>query len=73
MSGLTKNLKEQIDQIIGNFPTRESALLPLFNLVYKENGKIDNDNLKEISDIVNLPYDTVEKWFNNYRIFMPNR
>ena len=73
MPDFAQTAKEQIDQIISNFPTREAALLPLFHLAHKKCGKINDKVIKEISELVNLPCELVEQSFQHYRMFWPDR
>jgi len=73
MTSFKKDAKDEIEQILDNFPTREAALVPLFHLAYKYYGRIEQSLLTEISTIVNLSFEHVNKSFKQYQLFWPDR
>ena len=51
---LLEKHKEEIEDIIGRYPVRRSALLPLFNLAQQEEGYVSESAMKEIAGILKL-------------------
>jgi NADH-quinone oxidoreductase E subunit len=52
---MTEEVKETINRLIGRFPKKESALLPVLTLLQKRNGYISENDLKNISGILDVP------------------
>lgn len=52
---MTEEVKETINRLIGRFPKKESALLPVLTLLQKRNGYISENDLKDISGILDVP------------------
>ena len=51
---LTEKYQEEIDEIIGRYPVRRSALLPLLNLAQQEEGYVSEAAMKEIASILKI-------------------
>jgi NADH-quinone oxidoreductase subunit E len=51
---LREKYKDQIEQILGRYPTRRSAMLPLLNLAQAEEGHVSETAMKEIASILRL-------------------
>ena len=51
---LTEKYKDEIEQIISQYPVRRSALLPLLNLAQREEGYVSETAMKEIARILRL-------------------
>ena len=73
MSSLFEKFQSEIEQIVVNFPTKEAALIPLFHLIYKNIGRMNEETLKEISEILNMPFINVKKCFDQYQMYWPDR
>ena len=73
MIRLFEKYQSEIEQILNNFPTKEAALIPLFHLVYKNFGHMNEETLEEIGEIINMPFINVKKCFDQYQIYWPDR
>jgi NADH-quinone oxidoreductase subunit E len=51
---LRDKYQSQIDEILGRYPVRRSALLPLLNLAQREEGYVSEAAMKEIAGILRL-------------------
>ncbi len=51
---LREKYHAEIEEIIGRYPVRRSALLPLFNLAQEEEGYVSESAMKEIAGILKL-------------------
>jgi NADH-quinone oxidoreductase subunit E len=51
---LKEKYQKEIDDILGRYPVRRSALLPLLNLAQREQGYVSEAAMKEIAGILRL-------------------
>ncbi|HYF62332.1 MAG TPA: NAD(P)H-dependent oxidoreductase subunit E [Herpetosiphonaceae bacterium] len=61
--------RAEIDTILAKYPTKRSALLPLLYLAQDEYGRLDQNSLREVAEILDLPYTDVFEVAGFYTLF----
>jgi NADH-quinone oxidoreductase subunit E len=51
---LKEKYRDEIEELLGRYPTRRSALLPLLNLAQQEDGYVSEAAMKEIAGLLRL-------------------
>jgi NADH-quinone oxidoreductase subunit E len=63
-----KELKE-IENIKQKYPDNKSALLPVLWMVQEKEGWISNDSMKQVGDLLNIPYEHILGVITFYTMF----
>lgn len=61
--------RAEIDTILAKYPTKRSALLPLLYVAQDEYGRLDQNSLREVAEILELPYTDVFEVAGFYTLF----
>jgi NADH-quinone oxidoreductase subunit E len=61
--------RAEIDTILAKYPTKRSALLPLLYVAQDEYGRLDQSSIREVAEILDLPYTDVFEVVGFYTLF----
>lgn len=59
----------EIDAILARYPIKRSALLPLLYIAQDEYGRLDESSIREVAEILDLPYTDVFEVVGFYTLF----
>jgi len=69
---LSESACKQIQDLIGQYPRKRSALIPSLHLVQKELGYISRDTMREIAEIFEISPNEVHEVTSFYTMFHRN-
>jgi NADH-quinone oxidoreductase subunit E len=61
--------RAEIDAILAKYPSRRSAVLPLLYIAQDAYGRLDRDSIREVAEILDLPYTDVFEVVGFYTLF----
>ncbi len=65
----TSEERSEIDELIGRYPDRQSALLPVLHLVQRREGWLERDALRAVAEVLELPLLHVEDVATFYTMY----
>ena len=66
---LSKESIEKLQELKDKFPDRRTAILPALHVVYDQFGYVGNEQLKEVAEVVELPYVELAENASFYTMF----
>ena len=69
MSVLSKDFYKESDKIMGEYPRKVNALLPILHLVQKERGYICDESMKEVAKLCEVSLNHVEGVVTFYTMY----
>jgi NADH-quinone oxidoreductase subunit E len=66
---LSKESREQIEQLIARYPTRRAVMLPALHIVTKEFDLLDDEVCQAVADVLHLPMVEVKGVATFYDMF----
>ena len=66
---LGEEFKKNYKTIIEKFETKESSILELLHLIQKENGYISEDDINDLSKLIDIPYSKIKAVLTFYTMF----
>lgn len=61
--------RDEIDGILARYPIKRSALLPLLYIAQDEYGRLNEDSIREVAEILDLPYTDAFEVVGFYSLF----
>ena len=61
--------RAEIDGILAKYPSKRSAVLPVLYVAQDVYGRLDRDSIREVADILELPYTDVFEVVGFYTLF----
>lgn len=65
--------RAEIDGILAKYPSKRSAVLPTLYIAQDEYGRLDRDSIREVAEILDLPYTDVFEVVGFYTLFYNER
>lgn len=66
---LYEKYRAEIDGILARYPSKRSALLPVLYVAQDEYGRLDDASIREVADILDLPYTDAFEVVGFYSLF----